>query len=186
MYSNNFGRLAGFTFWFSLGYICLHSQYLPVQNIAGASDVQDFFYKLSKAVNGTALNLHQQIVTSSQVPGHAAPPAWLQAEHISVSKKPLSVQTRSKGLYLLVPPAAIATVHVLKGSCKKLSSEVLQLPPFSRIVLGPDCHNAEFEGVEFKGALLLRSTATYMLFAVGTQPGVLAGLPNSSGLSCVF
>ena len=144
-----------------------------MQNIAGASDVQDLFYKLSSAASGTQWTLNRQTVAQSEVAGHAAPPAWLQAEHISVSKKPLSVQTRSKGLYLLVPPAAITTVHVLKGSGKKLSSGVLQLAPSSCIVLGPDCHNADFEDIEFKGAPLLGVAVVYTFFAVGTQPGAL-------------
>ena len=144
-----------------------------MQNVADASDVQDLFSKLRAAASGTRWTLNCRTVSPSKVPGHTAPPAWLQAEDISVSKKPLSHKNIESGLYSLVPPAANATVHVLKGSDKKLSSGVLQLAPSSCIVLGPDCHNADFEDIEFKGAPLLGVAVVYTFFAVGTQPGAL-------------
>ena len=82
---------------------------------------------------------------------------WLQAEHIAISQNPVTTENFRSGLYSLVLPAANITVHEFKGSSKKLSSGELQLAPSSCIVLGPDCRNAEFEDIEFKGVRLRRS-----------------------------
>lgn len=107
-------------------------------------------------------------------------------EDISVSQKPLSVENRNSGLYSLVPPAANATVHVMKGFGKKFSSRELHLAPSSCLVLGPDCRNVDIQDVEFKGAQLLGSVVPYVFFAVGTLPGALADVPSSSVLVCII
>ena len=66
-----------------------------------------------------------------------------------------------QGLYTLVPPASNDSVYILKESGKKVSSGELQLAPSSCLVLGPDCHNAEFQGTEFKGVHMLGNDAEF-------------------------
>lgn len=122
-----------------------------------ARDVQHYFQQFSAAACGTLWCLNQQTVASSEVPGHAAPPAWLQAEDIIISQNPLTHENRESGVYSLVPTAANVSVHVLEGSGKKLSTGLLQMAPSSCIMLGPDCHDAKFEGLQLKGVYLLGS-----------------------------
>lgn len=100
---------------------------------------------------------------------YAAQPTWLQAQHITVSRRPLTLDNHENcGLYSLAPPAANVAVHTLSGSQKTLSSGVLQLAPSSSIVLGPDCRDAHFENLKLQGKYLFFSQAICIVCIVSS------------------